>query len=287
MALTNSRISYQLQCSETVQNQIGHLKNSVGRSILRDTLSGGTGCLPGSSNSLTKILKLQKTNIFIVGTELRGRNEKTRCNKLTPVKKTHWSKPCPVVAKETLCSTSMTIRSTKKRQQRYWLVWVNSLLHLKEYVRKWEIAFIAHFVETDWKQGLSQVVTNKLAAEALRSTFGGLFSELQGQDAEDKKAVTELLARIDKLGTIRNQLLHAEWYLNYDYEDADNEFTALALKHNASQNRGAYSLKLPVTKATLNGHVRDATEALVLLRRLVFCLNQTGFKVSKVLSKPL
>lgn len=136
-------------------------------------------------------------------------------------------------------------------------------------------------------QGLSQVVVNKAAAETLRSTLGGIYSELRGQDAEDQKIVKSLLARIDKLGTTRNQLLHAEWYLNYDYEHANDEFTALALKHNAGQNRGAYSLKIPVTKASLDGHVKEATEILVLLRRLVICLNQRGFKASEMLSKPL
>jgi hypothetical protein len=136
-------------------------------------------------------------------------------------------------------------------------------------------------------QGLSQVVINKSAVEALRSTLGGLFSELRGQDGEDKNAVKNLLARIDNLGSTRNELLHAEWYLNYDYEDASDEFTALALKHNTSQNGGAYSLKIPVTKAILDEHVKEATEILVLLRRLAICLNQNGFKVSETLSRPL
>ena len=66
----------------------------------------------------------------------------------------------------------------------------------------------------------------------------------------------------------------------------NDEFTALALKHNAGQNRGAYSLKI-VTKACLDEHVKEATEILVLLRRLAICLNQRGFKVSEMLSKPL
>ena len=69
-------------------------------------------------------------------------------------------------------------------------------------------------------QGLSQVIVNKAAAETLRFTLGGIYSELRGQDAEDQQIVKSLLARIDKLGTTRNQLLHAEWYLNYNYENA-------------------------------------------------------------------
>lgn len=136
-------------------------------------------------------------------------------------------------------------------------------------------------------QGLAQVFLNKVAAESLRSTLGGVFSELQGQDEEDKEAVKRLLSRIDTLGSTRNKLSHAEWFLNCDYENANDEFTALALKHNVSQNGGAFSLRIPVTQAFLNGQMREATEILVLLNRLAVCLNQTGFKVSEMLSRPL
>ena len=136
-------------------------------------------------------------------------------------------------------------------------------------------------------QGLAQVVVNKAAIEGLRTTLGGLYAELRDQDKEDKKQVKILLSRIDKLGTTRNQLLHAEWFLNYDYEDASDEFIALALKNNSSQNQGAYALKIPVTKNKLNENVREAMEILVLLRRLSICINQNGLKVSEIFAKPL
>ena len=136
-------------------------------------------------------------------------------------------------------------------------------------------------------QGLAQVSVNKSAAEGLRAALGGLYSELGDQDEDDRKQVKDVLKRIDKLGSTRNQLLHAEWFLNYDYENADNEFTALAFKNNFSQNDGAYGIKIPVTKASLSSHVREATEILILLRRLAICMNQKGFKVSEMLLKPL
>ena len=136
-------------------------------------------------------------------------------------------------------------------------------------------------------QGLAQVVVNKSPAEGLRTTLGGLYAELREEDDEDRLHVRKLLSRIDKLGTIRNELLHAEWYLNYDYENATDEFTALALKGSMSQNKGAYSLQIPVTSESLNRHVREATEILVLLNRLTICMNQNGFKVSEMLSKSL
>ena len=136
-------------------------------------------------------------------------------------------------------------------------------------------------------QGLAQIVVNKSAAEGLRTTLGGVFHETREQDDEDRKAVRNLLGRIDKLGSVRNELLHAEWFLNYDYEEANEEFRALALKMNSSQNSGAYGLKISVTKESLNCHVKEATEILVLLNRLATCLNQNGLKVSEMLSKPL
>lgn len=136
-------------------------------------------------------------------------------------------------------------------------------------------------------QGLSQIVVNKATAEPLRTALGGIYSELNDQDEEDKKHVKNLLSRIDRLSTTRNKLLHAEWFLNYDYEGANENFIALALKRDYGQNNGAYALKIAVTKNTLEQHTREATEILVLLRRLVICLNQKDEKVSEMFSRPL
>lgn len=135
--------------------------------------------------------------------------------------------------------------------------------------------------------GLSQVVINKLAAEGLRTTLGAVFQELPDQDDDDKKIVRDVLARIDRLGSIRNELLHAEWFFNYEYEEAGDEFYALALKSNSSQNSGANSLKISVTKESLNQHIKESTEIQIFLTRLATCLNEKGLKVSEALSKPL
>jgi len=136
-------------------------------------------------------------------------------------------------------------------------------------------------------QGLAQVVANNAAIEGLRTTLGGLYAELRDQDEEDKKQVKNLLARIDRLGTTRNQLLHAEWFLNYDYKKAGDEFIALALKSNSNQSRGAFALTIPVTKTKLTECVREATEISVLLRRLAICMNQKGFRVSEMFARQL
>lgn len=47
-ALTRAKISYLRQCFETVQNQIGPLKNSAGCCTRRVTYASGTECLHGS-----------------------------------------------------------------------------------------------------------------------------------------------------------------------------------------------------------------------------------------------
>jgi hypothetical protein len=136
-------------------------------------------------------------------------------------------------------------------------------------------------------QGLSQVAVNMLTAEGLRTLLGGLYNELRDQDEGDNKQVRALLSRIDKLGTNRNNMLHAEWFLNYDYEGANEQYTARALKHAARQNAGASFLFIPVTRESLDNHIKEATELYVLTGRLATCMNQKGFKVSEMLSKPL
>lgn len=136
-------------------------------------------------------------------------------------------------------------------------------------------------------QMLCQVTINKLAADGLKTMLGALFVELRDQDEEDKGEVSKLLRDIGKLGETRNNLLHAEWFLNYDYEESSEEFVALALKSNMTQSAGALHIKIPVSRSILNSHIEEATKLQVKLRRLDICLAQKGFKVSKFLSEPL
>lgn len=136
-------------------------------------------------------------------------------------------------------------------------------------------------------QALSQAFVNPLAAEGLRTALGGVFMELRDQDEDDKKTVSRLLKRIDDLAQTRNKLLHAEWFLNYNYEGADEEFFALALKPHLKQSKGVTFIESDVSRRVLDEHLREATEILVLVSRLATALNQGGLKVSEYLSKPL
>lgn len=136
-------------------------------------------------------------------------------------------------------------------------------------------------------QGLAQVVSNNLAIEGLRTMLGSLFQELGDQDKADQNAVKKLLGQINKPGTTRNQLLHAEWHLNYDYEGKEDKFFALALKPRASQSDGADWIRTSVSREILDKHIQEATKILVFLRRLTICLRQKGFKASEQFSRPL
>ena len=147
--------------------------------------------------------------------------------------------------------------------------------------------FISFRREGLTNQALSQLVVYGTAAAGLRETLGKVYVELRDQDEEDKASVKNLLARVERLAEKRNTLLHAEWYTNYNYEGATEEFTALALKHGASQKDGAYSIHISVTEMSVKGHIREATEIQVLLNRLATCLNQRGYKVSEHLALPL
>lgn len=136
-------------------------------------------------------------------------------------------------------------------------------------------------------QGLSQVVVNGKAAAFLRETLGAVYAELPDQDEKDRVCVKSVLARVASLATRRNEFLHAEWYTNYDYDGATDEFNALALKYGSSQSDGAFTIPISVNEATLRDSLREATEIQVLLNRLAICLNQKGHKVSEHLNRPL
>lgn len=136
-------------------------------------------------------------------------------------------------------------------------------------------------------QGLSQIMVNGKAVAGLREMLGGVYAELRDQDDEDKACVTKLLKRVESLAEHRNSLLHAEWHMNYDYEGATDEFTALALKHRASPTQGASFIPIGVAEESLQKLIREATEVQVLMNRLCVCMHQNGFKVSEHLARPL
>ena len=136
-------------------------------------------------------------------------------------------------------------------------------------------------------QLLAQVVVNGKQAAALCEIFGALTAELRVLDADDRTAIAGVLKRVRDLTTIRNNLLHAEWHTNFDYEGATEEFIPLALRHGSDQSKGAYSKALDVTEASLLEHVHEARELLVLLSRVGTCLGQPTHKVSVLLSRPL
>ena len=132
------------------------------------------------------------------------------------------------------------------------------------------------------KEGLNQDQCHKMmhkkSVRPLREMLGDKFEKLADQDDDDRTCVTTLLSRIDKLAEQRNCFVHSEWHLNFDYENADEDFHALALKD---------LLPISINNETLCNHVHEATEIQVLLNRLAICLNQKGFKVSEMFVKSL
>jgi hypothetical protein len=117
--------------------------------------------------------------------------------------------------------------------------------------------------------------------------LGEVYARLRDQDEKDKACVKGLLGRVAALTETRNSLLHAEWHMNYDYEGATNEFTAIAIKDGWNHKEGAYVIPRDVTESSLQGNIRDARAVQVLLRRLIVSLNQKGFKVSEQFARPL
>ncbi len=119
---------------------------------------------------------------------------------------------------------------------------------------------------------------HRKTAGPLREKLGEVFKQLSDRDDEDRKCVTTLLSRIKTLTDERNCFLHSEWHLNFDYENADEDFHALALKD---------LLPISIDKEALCNHIREATEIQVLLHRLAICLNQKRFKLSEMFERPV
>lgn len=127
-------------------------------------------------------------------------------------------------------------------------------------------------------QALSQVIIGDKAAAELRTTFGALFEELANQDKEDKKVVQSLLGRFDKLSSVRNNLLHSEWYLGN--EAGDKELEAIIVKFRTKQTKGAECRQKPITPTLIDKYAIEARKQLVLFNRLSTSIVQNGIKVS-------
>ncbi len=136
-------------------------------------------------------------------------------------------------------------------------------------------------------QGLCQAVIHGEGAAALRETLGAVCAEMRSLDEDDKLCLKTLLSRIQSLAEQRNGLLHSEWHLNYDYDEADETFHAMALRLAVSQRDGSYAQTIDVSAQALSSLIHEATEIQVLLHRLAICLNQKGFKISEMFAKSL
>jgi len=131
-----------------------------------------------------------------------------------------------------------------------------------------------------------QTLVHGKTAGRLRSILHDEYARLTDQDEDDKARVNDLIVRISNLTAARNDLIHGYWFLNFDYENADEEFHALALAHSVDKN-GPFSHTTSVGKDTLAAQIPEATKIQVLLRRLAYSLNQKGFKVSNELDRRL
>lgn len=127
-------------------------------------------------------------------------------------------------------------------------------------------------------QGMEQVIIGKPRAAELRDLLGALYTELPDQDEDDRAAVKDLVTSIQKLTTERNLLVHSDWH--FGDAAAESELTAASFRFKATPSRGATFEEHWRSSSEVEEWTRKAKECQVLLQRLQYCVNQTGFKVS-------
>jgi len=132
-------------------------------------------------------------------------------------------------------------------------------------------------------QGMAQVVVDDKASADLQLLMGAIYCELPNQDAEDKKHVQGLLARIKKVTERRNILLHSAW--NFGNQAAYAEMYAATIRLKPGQNKGGSSEIHGYSASYVRDQSRELTKIQVLLRRLQICIAQAGHKVSTKFSK--
>jgi hypothetical protein len=127
-------------------------------------------------------------------------------------------------------------------------------------------------------QQLAKAVIGDKAAYELRKLFETIYQELPNQDADDKRAVKNLLSRFDRVTEFRNELAHANWSLEKPEEDT--VFTAVLEKFKNKPSQGAQQKRTAITKVLIDRFALEARKQMVLMRRLSVSLLQSGFKTS-------
>lgn len=132
-------------------------------------------------------------------------------------------------------------------------------------------------------QLLSQIVVRRQMAGQLQKILWTVYSSLRDQDDDDRKCVKGLIDRFKALSTERNSFMHSEWHLNYDYEDAGDEFFALLVGTDVNENRAPEFKTKSLSVEMLSELLVESKQLLLGFNKLCTCLNQSGFKVSEML----
>jgi len=147
--------------------------------------------------------------------------------------------------------------------------------------------FLAIFVlQKGMNQGMAQVIiAKKRGAKELRELLAALLAELPDLDEDDRIEVAGLVTSIKDLTDERNLLVHSDWHLGV--EAAENELTAASFRFKATPSREAFVEEHWRSSSDVEDWTRKAKECQVLVQRLQYCVNQSGFKVATELRKSL
>lgn len=134
-------------------------------------------------------------------------------------------------------------------------------------------------------QPMAQVIISKPQAKELRELLAALFLELTHLDEDDRMVINKLINSIDKLTTERNRLVHSDWH--FGVEAAETKLTAASFRFRATPSLGASFEEQWQCASEIEQWTLKAKECQVLLQRVSYCVNQSGFKIATECGKSL
>lgn len=140
-------------------------------------------------------------------------------------------------------------------------------------------------------QGMAQVVIGRregrdTTVRDMRDLFAALIGEMPGLDEDDRSEVAILMKSISALSSERNQLVHSDWHIGIEAVE-EEELTAASFRFRATPSLGASLEQHWRSTADIEQSIVRAKECQCLLRRVQYCLNQSGFKIATELRKSL
>jgi hypothetical protein len=120
-------------------------------------------------------------------------------------------------------------------------------------------------------QSLANAVSAGLTADPLRKIFGAILAEARDDDENDKKIITNVLTRVQRLTERRNDVIHRTWFVGWASLE-DQDFAGASGFKFVNTNKGVEFRDISYTVSVFDDLSAEADELSDIIQRMSGCL---------------